>query len=125
MIQLMRRLDSGDQKARAEISEIVRQTGQPRLNLGRAKLVDTKSNLRSQVLKEILQSLGVSNESFETKQRLIDVVLCDRRNEIAHGRANFPPPVEVLELVSQVLGMMEEIRDLAISQVTTKSYLAS
>ncbi|WP_131812932.1 MAE_28990/MAE_18760 family HEPN-like nuclease [Mycolicibacterium peregrinum] len=122
--QLFRRIESGDSAAMEELISIARGTSTQRLRISQDKVVDTKSNLRYQVLENITSALGIPIANLITKKNMIDVQLCDTRNEIAHGRANFPSPQETLELHRNVLAMMEEIRDVTIGQVRSKGYRA-
>jgi hypothetical protein len=52
------------------------------------KAIDTKSNLNSEILKNILSVVGISFTDFELKGHLIDVQLLKNRNNIAHGNGN-------------------------------------
>ncbi len=119
---LLRRLDSGDQAAGLEIVRLARGASSERLRVAHDKIVDTKSNLRFAVFESIMSSLNLPISDFSTKRHLIDVQLCDHRNDIAHGRANFPEASHVLELHKTVIEMMESVRDLSIGQLRSKSY---
>ncbi|MFD1190792.1 MAE_28990/MAE_18760 family HEPN-like nuclease [Phenylobacterium conjunctum] len=48
-------------------------------------LVNTKSNLNYDVLKDICLVCGISLDAFEGRETFIDIVLLKRRNAIAHG----------------------------------------
>lgn len=48
--------------------------------------VETKSNLSSEVLREITYVLGLDYREYETKARLLDETLLKSRNEVAHGK---------------------------------------
>jgi len=52
------------------------------------KAIDTKSNLNSDVLENILSVVGIPFTDFELKSHLIDVQLLKNRNTIAHGNGN-------------------------------------
>jgi len=52
------------------------------------KAIDTKSNLNSDVLENILSVVGIPFADFELKSHLIDVQLLKNRNTIAHGNGN-------------------------------------
>jgi hypothetical protein len=54
------------------------------------KRVTTKSNLRSEVLEELLTICGLSATEFEEHADFIDREICDSRNEIAHGSGAAP-----------------------------------
>ncbi|AKD98705.1 hypothetical protein XU06_19895 [Rhodococcus erythropolis] len=119
---LIRRMDSGDIDAATELVGIARGGSSGRLRLAHDRIVDTKSNLRFAVFESIMNSLNIPVADFSTKRNLIDIQLCDHRNDIAHGRANFPKSGQVLDLHKQVIDMMETVRDLTIAQVRLKTY---
>lgn len=48
-------------------------------------IVETKSNLKYHVLKDILTSLGLDKSHFLQKENFIDKKLVEPRNDIAHG----------------------------------------
>lgn len=121
----MKGLGSGDESRRLELVRMLRGFGEGRLRIAQSEIVDTHSNLRFKTLHAILTKLGLGSDDFVTKQNLIDTLLCDRRNEIAHGRALFPTPGDVEELHSEVLLMMQTIRDLLSNAVATKAYRSS
>ena len=119
---LSRRITSGDEKARKALLEAVRQPSNSRASIPKATMIDTKSNLRHQVLTELLFKIGLSSETFATKGNLIDVTLCDSRNSIAHGRDYFPIPGDFPQLMDEVIGMMEQIYDLIASAARLSQY---
>ena len=49
-------------------------------------MIDSESNLNSQVLHKILRIIDIPFDDFESKKNLIDVKLLGRRNPIAHGQ---------------------------------------
>ena len=73
--------------------------------------VNTKANLKSEVLQEIMMSLGLDYSRLSTKEKLIDEKLLANRNRIAHGQYLNVAYAEYLELHVEVLGMMQEIFD--------------
>jgi hypothetical protein len=48
-------------------------------------VIDTKSNLKFHVLRDILLSLGLDKSHFEANENFIDKKLVEPRNDIAHG----------------------------------------
>lgn len=73
--------------------------------------ISTRSNLSSDVLYEIISSLGLDYTPYETKAVLIDELLLSRRNTIAHGEYLSLTMDSYLEIHEQVLEMMEVFRN--------------
>jgi hypothetical protein len=119
---LGRRISTGDEDALMTLLYAIRKPDNSRARVPKMSMVDTKSNLRFHVLADILIKIGFSAEPFSTKDKLINVSLCDRRNSIAHGREDFPAPGDFTELLTEVMGMMEQIRDMVISGARLKAY---
>lgn len=74
-------------------------------------VVDTKSNLSSRVLVDILAALGLDVGKFETRLHFIDSNLVNPRNHIAHGEALDLSVEEYLDLHDDVLALIEIFRN--------------
>jgi len=74
-------------------------------------MVDTKSNLSSKVLQDILDALGLDHTQFETRLHFIDASLVNPRNHIAHGEALSLTVDEYLALHDDVLSLIETFRN--------------
>lgn len=120
--QLNRRSASGDESAMISLMEAVRAPGNSRARIPRDTIVDTKSNLRSTVLSEILQCIGFDPTTFLTKNNLIDRTLCDGRNAIAHGRDYYPNPDEFDTLHDEVMLMLTQIRSTIMLHAQEQKY---
>lgn len=72
--------------------------------------IDTESNLKSKVLKEIVWTLGLDYSYFEPLEKLIDAVLLGKRNAIAHGEQEPINQLDYLTLHSKVIEMMDNFR---------------
>lgn len=72
--------------------------------------ISTRANLSSEVLREIVETLGLDFTPYETKGRLIDEVLLYSRNTIAHGEYLVVTEQRYEEISREVLGMMEMFR---------------
>ncbi|MGC3956001.1 MAG: MAE_28990/MAE_18760 family HEPN-like nuclease [Propionicimonas sp.] len=121
--RLMHRLTSGDRRAREAITKTIRGDSDERLNVDKSLLSYTKSNLRYSTLSELFDRGGIPLDAFELKANLIDVLLCDRRNGVAHGRALFVPASDSLDLCNEAIELMEAMRDVLVTQVRAKGYL--
>lgn len=122
LLHAFRRADSGDDAARQGLIEAIRKGGDVRSQLPKTHMVNTQSNLRSAVLMGLLEDFGLDAAAFELREQLIDRRLCDIRNSIAHGRDACPAIGEFSDLHAEVIGMMEEIRDLILAAARTGSY---
>ncbi|MEU1190996.1 MAE_28990/MAE_18760 family HEPN-like nuclease [Streptomyces sp. NPDC005859] len=121
--QLNKRSAAGDQAASLALMEAVRQPENARARIPKDSIVDTKSNLSSAVLADIMNCVGFDSIDFSTKNNLIDKTLCNGRNAIAHGRDYYPSPPEFDSLHDDVLGMLEDIRDLIMTHARDKKYM--
>lgn len=119
---LSKRAITGDEEALLALVDAIRRPADARARIPKATMVDTKSNLRFKVLSDILIRIGFSADTFSTKDKLIDVSLCDRRNSIAHGREDFPAPGDFTDLLVEVFDMMERVGDLIMSGARLKTY---
>lgn len=87
-------------------------------------LVDTCSNLNTDVLKDICLICSVDPRCFENKKVFIDVLLLKRRNAIAHGQQEYITTSEIDSFVADVLSLMENFRALLENKIYTQSYSA-
>jgi hypothetical protein len=87
-------------------------------------LVDTRSNLNTDVIKEICLVCGVDSNHFEQNRTFIDVLLLKRRNAIAHGQQEYIQADEIDDLVANVLALMGSFRNLLENKVYSKGYAA-
>jgi MAE_28990/MAE_18760-like HEPN len=118
----LRRADSGDQGALGDLIDVVRRKGELRVPFPKSQLVNTQGNLRADVLADMLQNYGLDSMTFELRENLIDRRLCDTRNSVAHGRETCPAVGEFSELHTEVLEMMEHLRDLILGAARSGSY---
>jgi RiboL-PSP-HEPN len=87
-------------------------------------LVDTRSNLSTDVVTDICKICGVDSSHFAGNRTFIDVILLKRRNAIAHGQQEFIQPDEIDDLVARILALMSAFRNLLENKVYTKAYAA-
>jgi hypothetical protein len=88
-------------------------------------LIDTKSNLNTEVIREICQICSIDSSFFSDENTFIDVILLKRRNAIAHGQHEEIGLNEIDDFVAKVLSLMEQFRNLLENKVYTKSYAAA
>jgi hypothetical protein len=88
-------------------------------------LVDTNSNLNTDVIKDICIICAVDSSHFEAKRTFIDVLVLKRRNAIAHGQQEFVQLDGIDDLVADVLALMVHFRNLLENKVYSKAYAAA
>lgn len=86
--------------------------------------INTQSNLSSQVLRNIVETLGLDYSEFETKEKLLDEMLLKQRNNIAHGEYLVTTIDAYLDLYEQILQMMEAFRTQVDNAAAMKRFLA-
>jgi hypothetical protein len=74
-------------------------------------IIDTRSNLSSKVLLDILSAIGVSSSPFETRLQFIDSNLVNPRNYIAHGEGVFFTVSEYIAMHDDVVTLLETFRN--------------
>ncbi|WP_036300546.1 MAE_28990/MAE_18760 family HEPN-like nuclease [Methylomarinum vadi] len=74
-------------------------------------VINTKSNLNSEVLKEILSLIGISETPYLTKSNFIDESLLARRNSIAHGEYIDVTQDSYKEISDEVIGLMRSFKN--------------
>lgn len=84
--------------------------------------VDTKSNLSSKVLQDILSALGIPHGNFSTRMNFIDSNLVNPRNHIAHGEDFNLSTQEYMELHDAVMSLLETYKNEVENAAVLKSY---
>lgn len=87
-------------------------------------LIDTQSNLKTDVIKDICAVCGVDANHFEENRTFIDVILLKRRNAIAHGQPESIDISEIDDLIAGILALMGFFRTLLENKIYTKAYAA-
>jgi hypothetical protein len=86
-------------------------------------VIDTQSNLSSEVLKEITYILGIDYSSFEVKKNIIDEKLLKSRNNIAHGELFTIDIKEFYDLYDKIIILLDLFKNLIENAASTKTYL--
>lgn len=130
-LQLGKELDHslviGKYRHRQDIIMAIRQLDDKEFDIIPEKVIATKSNLNSEVLKEILHQIGLDENMFATKHNLIDEKLLGYRNPIAHGdyRELLPTQTIVTEVSDHIISMITEFKDAIVRHAEDKKYLKS
>lgn len=88
-------------------------------------LVNTRSNLNTEVLADICLVCGVPFSLFEERATFIDVALLKRRNAIAHGEETFVALGDADELVNTTIALMRTFGDALENQIVLQTYKAA
>lgn len=86
-------------------------------------LVNTKSNLNSEVLREICLICGSPVTDFEEYGSFIDTILLKRRNAIAHGEDTFIARDDLDDLADKTIELMRIFGDALDNKVQLKTYM--
>ncbi|WP_113721364.1 MAE_28990/MAE_18760 family HEPN-like nuclease [Aeromonas salmonicida] len=117
--------DSKKYSAFDEVTKYILFNQNSRARIPVKNVVDTQSNLSTTVLKEILWCLGFDYALFESKEKLIDQKLVNRRNHIAHGQEIEIGLDDFSEMADEVLGLMTTFRNMLENSTVTESYRAA
>ncbi len=86
-------------------------------------IIDTKSNLKFMVFRDICIIIGIDYKKYQLKEKAIDVQLVKPRNEIAHGKKYLSIDYdEYLSIYDIVTRMMREIKDDILNSAINEQY---
>lgn len=88
-------------------------------------VIKTNSNLKSDIFVEIMSAIGLDYSSFENDFNMLDSVLLEMRNKIAHGdnAAISLDEIRFNEIYSIIIKMMEAFRTDVENAAVNKCYL--
>ena len=89
-------------------------------------IIKTDSNLKSDIFIEIMATIGLPSEEYETSYKLIDSVLLEKRNKIAHGERIESVELDeerYCDLHDKVLGLIQQFANQTSNAATLKQYL--
>lgn len=107
---------------RCEIIRDILHSKENRFTYINPNLVDTKSNLNTDVIIDLCVICGIDFSYFEDKRSFIDIIILKRRNSIAHGQYEEVSETEISDLISEMLALMSEFRNLIENKIYLKSY---
>lgn len=105
------RLAAAGQKGLEERGRLVDEIlagGDNRFSKVNDDLINTKSNLNSDVLRDICLVCGIDDNIFVDHKSFIDVILLKRRNAIAHGEETFIDLGELDSVTEGTIGLMRK-----------------
>ncbi|WP_157981555.1 MAE_28990/MAE_18760 family HEPN-like nuclease [Protaetiibacter intestinalis] len=119
--EVRRRQKLSNQRHRTALVQLLMDDSDSRLSIP-SKEVNTQGNLNSDLCRELLETFGLDFEPFVTKTALIDYNLLRARNDIAHGRWASVRIDDYESLNSQVLTLIETVRNLVLTAVDNGGY---
>jgi hypothetical protein len=90
-----------------EVCETLLAEGNGPVRLIYNDIISTESNLNSEVLENICETLGLDYGNFELKKLFIDVGLVKKRNKIAHGELQDIEEGELDDIKVQVVNLID------------------
>jgi len=78
--------------------------------INKENVIKTQSNLNSEILKEMMTSIGIDYTEYATKSNLIDEQLLKHRNDVAHGQRMEFDLRDYLILHEEVRKMLEKFK---------------
>lgn len=117
--------ESNKYSAFDEVTRYIIDNQTTRARIPTKNVVETQSNLSTNVLKEIMWCLGLDYEIYKSKEKLIDLKLVKRRNHVAHGEAIEIEGEDFLDMANEVLDLMNTFRNLLENSCTLESYKAA
>ena len=93
-----------------------------RLSAFPRELIDTRSNLNSEVLMQLCMVCNIDFQIEDADSDFIDRFLLKRRNQVAHGEAVFIDAVDPDQLIAKTTSLMRMFRDLIDNSVAQSSY---
>ncbi len=107
------------------ICEYLTQGQTEKFKVDEKKIIDTESNLKYEVLFNLIGQLGLDIEPFILKENFINKVLLKNRNNIAHGQRVSDHELESAynELEDELLGMIIMFQNLIRNAVSNEEYL--
>lgn len=85
--------------------------------------ISTHSNPSSTELKEILDTIGVESDIFETKATYIDSSLLEKRHHVVHGDRSNLDKDDFLTTFDIIIKLIEDYRDLIIDAADNEKYM--
>ncbi len=94
-----------------------------RANIPWEDAVDTRSNLNSEVLSEIICLVNIDGTKYDGKKNFLDVILLKSRNEIAHGERRLLDMGSYNQLHDEVFQLIEWFRNDVENAAANRAYM--
>jgi len=124
-LSLSNTISSFDSKSifkKVELVDFMLDKMDSRSNVPKKNIINTKSNLRYEVFKEILFNVELDNHGLNAKEELIDS-LVDTRNHIAHGEYKYIAYDTYISFHNEVEALLERVKTIIENSAVNKEYL--
>lgn len=88
-------------------------------------IIQTKSNLKFWVFRDICIIIGIDYKKYQLKEKAIDKLLVERRNNIAHGKYLLVDYDGYIDIYNIVIEMMRNVKDDIFNAASTEKYKRS
>ena len=105
-----------------ELIQFLREHGDEKCTFNWKGAINTKSNLKSHVFKEIVQAIGLDYSLHKTKEVLIDEKLLGNRNRIAHGKFLLVDAKDYLLIHDEVFNLMMTFHNQVSNAALSREY---
>lgn len=112
-------------QTRCDLIEEILSSHEKRFSYVNPTLIDTRSNLNTDVIKDICIICGIDYTHFEENRAFIDIIILKRRNAIAHGQYENVSEDDIDKIITNILSLMGQFKTLLENKVYTKAYLAA
>lgn len=85
-------------------------------------IIQTRSNLDYNTFNEVVFTIGLDPQFYESKEHFIDNILLEKRHHIAHGDRNTVDKDEYLQLHKEVILMLDFFHQQIIDSAINQSY---
>lgn len=85
--------------------------------------ISTHSNPSSSELKEILETIGIETNIFETKAIYIDSSLLQKRHQVVHGERSELVKDDFLSVFEIIIKLIDDYKELIVDAADNKEYL--
>jgi hypothetical protein len=121
--QLNTIVDSKQHLQNVKMVEFLLEELNKKASLSYDRVINTESNLKSEVFQNIAVSLGLDTAPYITKFNFIDIGLLKRRNSIAHGEYLELDVKDYIDINENVVTLLRMYKNDILNAVVRKTYL--
>ncbi len=116
-------VDSNKTTIHTQCVDFILNKSESRASIPYKDFIKTGSNLNSEVLRQILTSIGIDYSSYETKSKIIDKILLNNRNTIAHGNYLEIDKSAYIILHTEITNVLSDLKNKICNAVLLKEFI--